>query len=211
MAPDHLTQLLIEYRYWIIIPLSFLEGPIVAFAVGTLSAYGIFDPFAAIWIFFAKDVIVDGLWYYLGRFAKNWGFVRRLLAKGGIITESTEKFREQWQGHAFRTMFIAKLPHGFSSAFLAMSGLIEAPVVRFFIYAGTIALLQYGVLFVLGYYFGSALGVSSSFITRFQYVMTGIFTLAAIYIVGAWYIRRRISHRKPVDEVLPVTETDSVE
>lgn len=206
MPADHLTQLLIDYRYWIIIPLSFLEGPIVAFAVGTLSSFGYFNPFVAIWVFFAKDVIMDGAWYFLGRFAHGWGFVRRLLLKGGLITESTEAFRRQWRGHAFRTMFISKLPHGFSSAFLAMSGVIEAPMGRFFSYAAVIALLQYGVLFVLGYYFGSWLGLSSSFVTRFQYVFTGVFTLAGIYLLGAWYLRRRLARRKPVDDMLDETK-----
>jgi len=201
MAPDHLTQLLIEYRYWIVIPLSFLEGPIIAFVVGTLSSFGYFNPFVAIWIFFAKDVIVDGLWYFLGRFAKGWAFVHRLLSKGGLITQSTEAFRAQWKGHAFRTMFVAKLPHGFSSAFLAMSGLIEAPVGLFFLYAAIIALAQYGVLFVLGYYFGSWLNLSPSFITKFQYILTGAFTLAGVYLLGAWYLRRRFTHRKAADEL----------
>lgn len=195
MAPDHLTQLIIDYRYWIVIPLSFLEGPVVAFAVGTLSQFGYFNPFVAVWVFFAKDMIMDGLFYFLGRFATRARVVQRILHKGGIITESTEEFREQWQRHAFRTMFMAKLPHGFSSVFLAMSGVIKAPWGRFFSYAAIIAVLQYVLLFVLGYYFGSWLGLSSSLITRVQYVLTGVFAIAAVYLAVAWYVRRRIKRK----------------
>lgn len=195
MAPDHLTQLIIDYRYWIVIPLSFLEGPVVAFAVGTLSQFGYFNPFVAVWVFFAKDMIMDGLFYFLGRFATRAAFVQRILHRGGIITESTEEFREQWERHAFRTMFMAKLPHGFSSVFLAMSGVIKAPWGRFFSYAAVIAVLQYVLLFVLGYYFGSWLGLSSSLITRVQYVLTGVFAIAAVYLAVAWYVRRRIKRR----------------
>ncbi len=195
MQPDHLTQLIIDYRYWIVIPLSFLEGPVIAFAVGTLSALGYFNPFVAVWVFFAKDMIMDGAFYLLGRFATRSRFVQQTLHKGGIITESTDEFKKQWEGHAFRTMFMAKLPHGFSSVFLAMSGVFKAPWGRFFAYAAIIAVLQYVLLFVLGYYFGGLLGVSSSTITKIQYIVTAVFTVAMLYLAGAWYIRRRIKRK----------------
>lgn len=195
MEPDHLTQLIIDYRYWIIIPLSFLEGPVIAFVVGTLSAFGYFNPFIAVWVFFAKDMIMDGVFYFLGRYAKRTAYVHRLLHKGGIITESTDEFKKQWDGHAFRTMFMAKLPHGFSSVFLAMSGVIEAPMGRFFSYAAIIAVLQYVLLFAFGYYFGEWLGLSSSTITRIQYIVTAVFTVGMLYLAIAWYVRRRIKRK----------------
>lgn len=195
MEPDHLTQLIIDYRYWIIIPLSFVEGPVIAFVVGTLSAFGYFNPFAAVWIFFAKDMIMDIVFYLLGRYARSTAFVHRLLHKGGIITESTEEFRLQWQSHAFRTMFLAKLPHGFSAAFLAMSGVIEAPWKRFVAYAAVIAVLQYVLLFALGYYFGETLNLTSSTMTKIQYAVSVIFTVAMVYLGVAWYLRRRIKKK----------------
>ena len=195
MEPDHLTQLILTYKYWIIIPLSFLEGPVIAFVVGTLSALGYFNPWVAVWIFFAKDMIMDGFFYFLGRYAKGAGFVRRLLAKGGLLTDSTETFRAQWDRHAFRTMFVVKLPHGFSSAFLAMSGLIEAPMGRFFAYAAIIAVIQYVLIFALGYYFGAFLGLSSDFITKLQYGLTGLFFVIGAYVLLMWYLRRRFGNR----------------
>ncbi len=192
MELDHLTQLIVDYRYWIIIPLSFVEGPVIAFAVGTLSALGYFNPFVAVWVFFIKDMIMDVAFYLLGRYATATVFVHRLLHKGGIITESTEEFKEQWRGHPFRTMFFAKLPHGFSSAFLAMSGVIRAPWKQFVYYAAIIAVIQYVLLFIAGYYFGGLLGISSSTVTRIQYITTAVFTVAMLYLAVAWYVRRRI-------------------
>lgn len=195
MEPDHLTQLIIDYRYWIVIPLSFLEGPVIAFVVGTLSAFGYFNPFVAVWVFFAKDMIMDVVFYLLGRYAKSTAYVHRLLHKGGIITESTEEFRKQWHTHAFRTMFMAKLPHGFSSVFLAMAGVIEAPWKQFISYAAIVAVLQYVLLFVFGYYFGAWLGLSSDTITRIQYVVTAFFVVSMLYLAVVWYVRRRIKKK----------------
>jgi membrane protein DedA with SNARE-associated domain len=197
MAPDHLTQLIIDYRYWIIIPLSFLEGPVIALVVGTLSSFGYFNPFVAVWIFFVKDMVMDGGWYFIGRYAKNTAFVHRLLHKGGLLTESTEQFKEQWQKRGWWTMFVAKLPHGFSSAFLAMSGLIEAPLGKFFTYAAIIALLQYGLLFVLGYYFGSFFASSPDLISKVQYILTGLLFIIGAYLLLVWYLRRRFAKKTP--------------
>lgn len=195
MSPDHLTQLIITYRYWIVVPLTFLEGPIVAFVVGTLSAFGYFNPFIAVWIFFLKDMIMDTGFYFLGRYAKNTRFVKRMLHKEGLINESVGTLREQWRTHSFRTMFVAKLPHGFSSVFLTMSGLIEAPLPRFMFYGAIIALAQYGLLFVVGYYFGSLIGVTAGTINTISYILTGLLLVGTAYYIVVWYLRRRFRQK----------------
>jgi hypothetical protein len=60
MSVEHLTQLILEYRYFLLIPLTFIEGPMVGFITGALSKLGYFDPFVAFWIFIIRDVLVMG-------------------------------------------------------------------------------------------------------------------------------------------------------
>ncbi len=200
MSPDHLVQLITDYRYWIIIPLSIIEGPVVAFVVGTLSSFGYFNPFIAMGIFFTKDILMDGTFYFLGRYAKQTAFVHRILKKGGLLTESTDSFKEAWDIHGFRTMFLVKLPHGFSSAFLVMSGLVEAPLRRFFVYAAIIALVQYSIFLVLGYYFGSFFATAPDLFTRIQYIFTGTLFAGAVYFVLLWYVRRKFRKQQQISE-----------
>lgn len=76
-----ITHLILEYRYWIIIPLSFIEGPIVAFVVGTLSFLGYFNPFFAFSIFFLRDVLLDGFFYALGKWGGKTRVAQNLLKK----------------------------------------------------------------------------------------------------------------------------------
>jgi len=195
MGPDYLTVLILTYRYWIVIPLTFVEGPMVALVVGTLSSFGYFNPFIAILIFFVKDMVMDAGFYFLGRYAKKAAFVQRLLKKGGLVGESTDKLRMQWQDHAWRTMFISKLPHGFASAFLTMSGVVEAPLGKFLMYGAIIALIQYGLLFTLGYFFGSFIGAHAGAVSWLQYIVTGIFIAVGVYFVLVWYLRRRLREK----------------
>jgi membrane protein DedA with SNARE-associated domain len=79
-----LTPVLIEYRYWILIPLSVLEGPIAAFVAGTLASRGYFNPYLVYGIFIVKDCVVDGAYYYMGRFAGETALVARLLTRAHV-------------------------------------------------------------------------------------------------------------------------------
>ena len=191
MEADHITQLIINYRYWIIIPLTIIEGPIVAFSVGTLSSFGYFNPFIAIWIFFVKDLAVDGFFYFLGRYASKYRFARRWLERDGVFSRGVETLSKQWAEHGWRTMFISKLPHGLSPAFLATAGMVHFSLKRFWLYAGIIALMQYGLLFVLGYFLGHFVGASSNLVRNIQYVLMGVLFFGTIYYIGVWYLRQR--------------------
>jgi membrane protein DedA with SNARE-associated domain len=83
-------------------------------------------------------------------------------------------------------MFIAKLSWGLSPAFLAIAGMVAVPAAIFFRYAVGVALVQYGVLLVLGYHFGNAFGTVSHAIRIVGYIVA-VAALAAIV-----YLRRRL-------------------
>jgi membrane-associated protein len=186
MRFDSLAPVLIEYRYWILIPLSILEGPTVAFVAGTLAALGYFNLYVAYGIFIVKDIVVDGVYYYVGRFAGEKPFVARLLTKAHVTSTEIDQVRVQWHRHGWRTMSVGKLSWGLSPAFLAIAGMVDVPAAIFFRYAVGIALAQYGVLLVLGYYFGHAIGPVSQALRVIGYSVAGA-TLVAIV-----YVRRRL-------------------
>ncbi len=186
MDLDSLTPLLIKYRYWILVPLSLLEGPTVAFVTGTLSSLGYFNPYVAYWIFTAKDIVVDGLYYYLGRFGGDKPFVTRMFAKARVTDTELAHVRALWEHHGWRTMCVGKLAWGLSPAFLAVAGVVAVPVPTFFRYAAGVALVQYAVLLILGYYVGHAIGTVSETIRLFQYVIAGAVVVMIIY------LRRRL-------------------
>jgi membrane protein DedA with SNARE-associated domain len=183
---ESLTPVLITYRYWILIPLSLLEGPTVAFVAGTLASLGYFNLYVAYGIFIVKDFVVDGVYYYAGRFAGDKPFVARLLTQAHVTPAEIDHVRSQWNRHGWRTMCVAKLAWGLSPAFLAIAGIVAVPAPSFFRYAIGIALVQYGVLMVLGYYFGYAIGTVSQAIRVMGYIVAGA---ALVTIV---YVRRRL-------------------
>lgn len=191
----NLTQLIETYRYWILIPLTFIEGPIVAFVTGALSSLGYFNFFIAFAIFFFRDVILDGAFYVMGRWTGKTDFAKRFLTKVGVTQDSIQDIRLLWERHGFRTMFVSKLSYGLSAAFLFVAGIVEMPVKKFFTYAALVALSQYGVLLVAGYYFGGAFGTMSRLLENIQYAVTGIAVFITLY-----YIIRKFMSQKLIEE-----------
>ena len=71
MESELIFKLILQYRYWILIPLSLVEGPVVAFFSGTLSSFGYFNLPLLAAIFFIRDITLDILYYILGFYASR--------------------------------------------------------------------------------------------------------------------------------------------
>jgi membrane protein DedA with SNARE-associated domain len=74
MSLEALTELILQYRYWILVPLSFIEGPLVAVIAGTLAAVGLFNIYFLLALFFVRDIMFDAVYYAIGYFGGNTNF-----------------------------------------------------------------------------------------------------------------------------------------
>lgn len=197
MAPDHITQLVLEYRYWILIPLTFLEGPIVAFIAGTLAAGGYFNVYFLGALFFARDVGLDGVYYAIGRYGHGTRLVQKLLDKIGVTEEHLEGVRKLWEKHPGKTMFFGKLSYGIASSFVVVAGAVRMPLPKFFGWGSLVAIVQYGGLLVLGYFFGQALGSSiEKILHNVEYLIGGIALFVTGYYIVTHYFRQRALKRE---------------
>ena len=195
MSIESITPLIIEYRYWILVPLTFIEGPIVGFIAGALSRLGYFDPFIAFSIFIFRDVLVDGLWYWAGRYGGRTRPAAWMLRKVRITQEDLHAVRKLWDTRGFRTMFIAKLSYGIAQLFLVVAGIVEMPFKRYFKYALGVALVEYGGLFICGYVVGGAFGNIAGALSNIQWVIA----ILALFIAG-YYIFTHFMRRKALKE-----------
>ena len=132
MTAASIAALILQYRYWILIPLTFIEGPIIAFVTGALSRMGYFDPVFGFCIFIARDMLMDVAWYAAGKYGSRTRLAGWMLKKAHIQDHHLESVRTLWDTHGLRTMFVAKLSYGISQLFLAAAGMVNMPVARFF-------------------------------------------------------------------------------
>ena len=196
MSPDHIQALILDYRYWILIPLTFIEGPIIGFITGALSKLGYFNPFLAFSIFIFRDIIMDGIWYYLGKHFAGTPFAERTLRKLKITPDHLISVRGLWDVHGLRTMFIGKLSYGIAQAFLMVAGMVKMPFARFFRLALVVALVNYGGLFLLGYSLGGAFGSLTNMLSNILYAVGVLALVISGYYIFSFYMRKRLSEEE---------------
>lgn len=195
-AADHVTQLIITYRYWILIPLTFIEGPIVAFIAGMLASLGYFNVYVLGALFLVRDIAVDLACYYLGFFGSKRPWVKKVLHKLGVNGDHLADVRKVWHKHPGKTMFFTKLSYGVAAGFIVVAGMIEMPIRKFLFYGSLVAIAHYITLLVIGYFFGAAFGSSiTGIIENIPYVI-GVATV--IFIV--YYFFRRYMKKKLEEE-----------
>lgn len=191
MAPAAIAALILQYRYWILIPLTFIEGPIIGFIVGALSRLGYFDPFLAFSIFIIRDMLMDVAWYLAGSHGGKTRWGAWMLKKARITDKDLHAVRILWETRGLRTMFIAKLSYGISQLFLAVAGIVKFPIRKFFEYAVIVALVEYGGLFIFGYYVGGAFGSFAKLLSNIQWAVAILALVIAAYYIFTHFMRRR--------------------
>lgn len=192
MSVNFITELILQYRYWILIPLSLIEGPVVAFVAGTLASVGFFDMYFLVALFFVRDVGLDGVYYAIGHFGGKTAFTERMLAKIGITDDHLEQVRVLWARRPGTTMLIGKLSYGIASAFIVVAGMVKMPLKAFFFYGSMVAVLQYGTLLFLGYFLGASLGGNIvKIINNVQYVIAFAAIAISGYYLLTWYMRKK--------------------
>lgn len=205
MSVESVTQLILEYRYWILIPLSFIEGPIVAFVAGTLAAVGYFNLYFLAALFFVRDVGLDGVYYALGYFGGRTAFAERMLTKIGITSNHLEKVRLLWAKRPGITMFIGKISYGIASAFIVVAGMVKMPLGKFFGYGSLVAIAQYGTLLFLGYFLGASFGGSIvPIINNVQYVIAFAAVIISGYYIVSWKMRAKFLKKDEEIEKEPI-------
>lgn len=204
MSPDLITGLILEYRYWILIPLSLIEGPVVAFIAGMLASVGYFNMYFLAAFFFVRDVGLDAVYYAVGHFGNKTAFAARMLKKLRITPDHLSQVHDLWKRRPGPTMLIGKLSYGIASAFIVVAGVVRMPLPAFFIWASVVAVLQYGTLLFLGYYLGaSAGGELVHLISNIQYVIAVATLAISGYYLFTWYMRGKLLKKDEEIEKLP--------
>lgn len=203
MSVEFITELVLQYRYWILIPLSLIEGPVVAFVAGTLASLGFFDMYFLAALFFIRDVGLDGAYYAIGHFGGKTAFAERMLAKIGVTDDHLGRVNELWKKRPFMTMFIGKLSYGIASAFIVVAGMVKMPLRIFFKYGIMVAILEYGSLLLAGYFLGASLGGSIvRIIENVQYAIAFASIAIIGYYVLSWHMRKKLlAADKKIEEV----------
>lgn len=184
---------LITYKYFILFPLSVVEGPIVTILAGSFIPVGLMNIFIAFPLIVAGEFLGDAIYYLIGslgsgKFIERWG---RYI---GITRERVEIIENHYKKHTGKTLIIAKFSHFVGGAFMIAAGMAKVPYRKYF-WFNLIATVPKTVLLILiGYYFGQAYVELNRGI---GYVSAGVFLVAILLLVGYIILQRK--SRKAVE------------
>ncbi len=188
---SELARVITEHGMLVLVPLSILEGPIVAIVAGWLVSLSLLNPWTVFLVVLFGDVAGDLLVYAGGRGLR----LNRLPVVGRWLTLPMPKVRpyiKKLRRHAFRVLFMAKITHFAGFPVLYAAGVARVPL-RTFIIANFLAAIPKSLLLLgIGHAFGAAHAQLSNWLSYASY---GALALAVPLALG-WYLYRRRHDRR---------------
>jgi membrane-associated protein len=145
-----MIQLLLTYKYFILVPLAVIEGPIVSVIAGFLVTLGVFNPLLVYIVMVLGDIVGDGLIYYIGYSGK------RFLKYFRVTEEKLEKAKTFFHENHHKAIMMSKLAHGIGFTGLIAAGALHTPYKRYFKTCTLISMVQSAVMLTVGVLFGHA-------------------------------------------------------
>jgi membrane protein DedA with SNARE-associated domain len=149
-----MVQLLINYKYILLFPLSIIEGPIITVIAGFVSSLGLMNWLLIYIIVIAGDIVGDTIMYAFGRY--GGGFLKKHGFRVGATPERLEAAKEYFANHHHKAIITSKIFHGVGVSGLIAAGALKISYARFIKTCGAISLVQSAILLILGIFFGHA-------------------------------------------------------
>jgi len=183
--------LLTAYRYWILFPLAFIEGPVISLIAGLFVAQGTLSPLPTYAILCLGDIIPDMLYFGIGRLSHSVRFLSYFVRRFGFSGERLIAVEHLWQRHTFKSVLIAKWAYGLSTPLLMTAGLARLSTKKFILHIIPIVLTQYAILLVVGYYFGSSYQVINTYIQDAGwFIAIAVVIFIILYFYASRYAKR---------------------
>ncbi len=198
-------QFLINYGYWIAVPLMILEGPIITIVMGFLSSFGFFNIFVVIFLGVISDLISDTIYYRSG-YHGGPAVLEKLKIKQVHENSELQKLRQNFEEHPGKIFFGAKVLTGIAHTTFVLAGVTRINYAKILKYTIPGGIIWSTGLAALGYYFGRNAASISKFLSRTGIVM---FVILAVFLLYNFWFGKIISKkfaawRSPSPSPLPV-------
>ena len=180
-----MLHLLLTHAYELMIPLSLIEGPIVAVAAGIGVSTGRINPAYAAAIIAFGAFFQDTAYYWVGRWAESKPRVRALAKRARLLRETVQPLKEAWRSHMFATLASSKLAYGLYGPILVTAGMAAAPFPRFLAMSLGLSAVVLGAWFAFGVGLEHVYGaLGESRYTSWVMGGLGAVGLVAVFLIG---------------------------
>ncbi len=171
-------ELLITYKYLIVVPLAIIEGPIISVISGFLTTLGVFNLPLVFLVLVLGDIVGDAIQYSLGYCGKRF-CGKKVLNYFKVNDENLEKAKIYFSKNHTKAIIASKLMYGVGFFGLVAAGMLRVPYPRYFKTCAIISVIQSTVMVTAGIFFGQAYVVIGKY---FDYY-AAITSVVALFIV----------------------------
>ncbi|MDD3888097.1 MAG: DedA family protein [Patescibacteria group bacterium] len=172
-----LSALLIQYGYIGIFAGVIVGGEILLLASGFLAAQGYFNVFWVIFLATVAVILVDIIWYILGRFGEK-ALVTRLQKILIGKKEKTMGLDQLLKKHASKTILLVRFVYGVRAMVLILAGALRMHFGKFVLLNIIGSLVWATTMTLLGYFFGESWQVLR------QYVQNSVLFVTLVFVIG---------------------------
>lgn len=173
-------QFIIQYGYWIAVPIMIIEGPVTTLVMGFFASLGLFDVFIVGLLAFISDMISDAFYYWSGH-RGGPAVLKRLKIPGGVDNDGLRKLKKRFTTHPGKIFFLAKVLTGIAHSTFVLAGVTRVgyrKILKYSIPGGLV--WSFGLAF-LGFYFGVQVNNISRFLSRAGLIIFGLLVLFLVY------------------------------
>ena len=193
LSLNNILSIINQYGYWIIFPISVIEGPIIAVIGGFLSSLGVLNLFMVYAVILFGDFIGDTIYYALGRWGKN--IVQRYGPRFNLNEEDIEGAKKYFLENQTKAIILSKVIHGFGIAGLITSGALKISYIRFILTSSVVSIFQYALLLFVGVAFGRAYKQIDQYLNYFIIISSVLAIIAIIIFVKRLRIKTFKGHK----------------
>lgn len=150
-----LFNLFLQYKYWLLFPITVFEGPLITMASGFLVSMHLVNPYIALPIIIIGDVAGDVMYYYMGVFGERWRLTRWLL-RHFQFEQHKEKVSVSFKKNGGKLLLFGKITHALGIVFLIGAGYAGMDLDAFIWYSFIGTAIKSSALLYAGYLAGSA-------------------------------------------------------
>lgn len=183
------TELFLTYKYFLILPLSIIEGPIISIIGGSFVHMGYLDFTYLYLTVVLGDLIGDIIYYCIGRFGGLY-FIKKWNNLFGVDTKKLVSLESTFKRHGPKILFAGKT-QSLGVVILMAAGLAKYSFLRYMLYNTLATLIKSFILIYLGYVFGKQYSVAGDIVFKVGVVLSFAFVVL-IYL----YFRKQFSKNK---------------
>jgi len=178
------VALLIQYKYWILFPISVIEGPIITMIGGALIALGQISALPAYLILILGDLVGDFAYYAMGRFGRH-RFIRKWGSRFGLTETRVQAVVDHFEKHPGKTLLFGKMTHAAGMVVLVAAGIANISLWKFLWYNFLGSIPKTLILVLLGYFFGEAYNQINTGLNYFS----GVVMIILVLVAGYFYMK----------------------